>query len=132
MDKLNQFCNDNNLINPKTINFEEIQIDDKIKYFIKTINKSNWIYTLYSCQGHKNKTTPYFIFIVDNNKIKEIKTLLKNTIPENIITKDTIRINKIHTGKYYSTIATHWTTEYIDNETFYQKLNQMAEHIISK
>jgi hypothetical protein len=142
IDNLTQYCNDNRIIDPRTTNFEEIEIDEKIKHFVKTINKSNWLYTIWSCQGHlhteNTHTLPYFVFLVDNQKINQFLHLIYQTIPETKkeITKgllgtsgEEITINKNDTGEYYSLISIYWSKQLIDNENFYQKLNQMAERI---
>ncbi len=47
-DNLTKFLNEINYDDPRDTNFEEIQLDEKIKDFVITINKSNWVYTLFS------------------------------------------------------------------------------------
>jgi hypothetical protein len=84
-DNLTNFLKKIDAIDPRTINFEEIELDEQIKEFVININKSNWIYTIFSCQGHhhenKSFTNPYFVFIVDNHRIKHFLFHIYNTMP---------------------------------------------------
>lgn len=161
MDNLTKFCNKINYRDPRTTNFEEIQLDTEIKEFVININKSNWIYTLFSCQGHNEKqnshTLPYFVFIVDNNRITEFLKYIYNTVPdyhknnlnltgiaENsiILTENKTKfplaggheykINPTYKDEYYTTISVYWDTKCIDNKEFYDKLKIMAEQIVNK
>jgi len=142
MDNLTKFCNTTNLRDPRTINFEEIELDEEITFFIKTINKSNWVYTIYSCQGHHHqqnaKSLPYCIFIVDNNKIKEFLYLIYNTLPTHTFNPITpfigaheLKIAQEYKDQNYTLISTYWDDKCIENKEFYEKLNVMAEQTIT-
>ena len=141
MDNLTRFCKYTKQKDPRQITFEEIEIDTNIKYFIININKSKWIYTLHSCQGHKHNdkssSLPYMIFIVDNNKIKEFLQLLYNTIPTHKFNPITpfhgaheLKIAQEYKDEHYTLISTYWDERCIDNTEFYDKLNNMANTVL--
>ncbi len=157
-DNLTKFLNEINYDDPRDTNFEEIQLDEKIKDFVITINKSNWVYTLFSCQGHKEEnnshTLPYFVFIVENDRIQELLNHIYTTVPtynkQNLnlpgiannsimltekVTKFPLaggyefKINPTYKNEHYTIISAYWDTNCIDNQEFYDKLNQMAKDI---
>ncbi len=141
MDNLTRFCKYTKQQDPRNTNFEEIEIDTNIKYFIININKSKWIYTLHSCQGHKHNdkssSLPYMIFIVDNNKINEFLKLIYNTLPIHKFNPDMpffgaheLKISQEYKNNHYTLISTHWDENCIDNIEFYNKLNQMADNVL--
>jgi hypothetical protein len=161
-DNLTLFLKQIDATDPRTTNFEEIELDEQIKEFVINVNKSNWIYTLYSCQGHYHEnnshTLPYFVFIVENNRIKDFLLHIYNTVPtynhnniklpgiaENaiLLTENNeiiklpligghdCKINPTYSNEHYSTISIYWDEKCIDNEEFYDKLKQMAKQIIS-
>jgi hypothetical protein len=158
-DNLTNFLKEINYQDPRTINFEEIPLDEKIKDFVITINKTNWIYTLFSCQGHNEEnnshTLPYFVFIVDNNRIQEFLKHIYSTVPtyyknnlnlpgianNSIMLTDTMtkfplaggyefKINPTYQNQHYTIISVYWDTKCIDNEEFYNNLNLMAKSIL--
>jgi hypothetical protein len=158
MDNLTRFCNAINYPDPRTTNFEEIQLDEQIKEFVINVNKSNWIFTLFSCQGHNeennSQTLPYFVFIVENNRIQEFLKHIYNTVPtynkqhinlpgianNSIMLTDTptkfplaggheFKINPTYSDEHYTIISVYWDTKCIDNKEFYDKLKQTAEEI---
>ena len=62
---LSRFLDKINYPDPRNVNPKDI--DKKIRDGIVRINKSNWVWTVYSCSGHMNKFShPYIVFIVDN------------------------------------------------------------------
>ena len=157
-DNLTNFLKEINFEDPRKTNFEEIELDDKIKEFVITINKSNWIYTLFSCQGHhhenKSETLPYFVFIVDNNRIQDFLKHIYSTVPtynknylnlpgianNSIMLTETLtkfplvggyefKINPTYSNEFYSIISVYWDTKCIDNDEFYQNLIQMAKEL---
>lgn len=141
MDNLTRFCKYTKQKDPRQITFEEIEIDTNIKYFIININKSKWIYTLHSCQGHKHNdkssSLPYMIFIVDNNKIDQFLKLIYNTLPIHKFNPDMpffgaheLKISQEYKNNHYTLISTHWDENCIDNIEFYNKLNQMADNVL--
>lgn len=157
-DNLTTFLNQINYQDPRKTNFDEISLDDKIKNFVIKINKSNWIYTLFSCQGHNeennSQTLPYFVFIVENNRIQEFLKHIYNTVPSyhknflnlpeiasnSIMLTQTMtkfplaggyefRINPTYKNDYYTIISIYWDSNCIDNQEFYDNLNKMADDI---
>ena len=163
MDNLTKFCNEIDYNDPRNTNLEEIELDTNIKEFVININKSNWIYTLFSCQGHKEEknshTLPYFVFIVENNRINEFLQHIYNTTPtykvttynlpeiasNNIFLSETnnnkilyplagkyeFKINPAYSNQHYTVISVYWDTNCIDNQEFYDKLKLMANDVIS-
>jgi hypothetical protein len=73
---------------PRNFNFSHKTIDIKLRNLLTKINKSDWCWTLYSCQGHKYKdgakTLPYFVFIVRNEKKNMFLDLLLKTIDNDV------------------------------------------------
>ena len=73
---------------PRCFNFSQKIIDIKLRNLLTKINKSDWCWTLYSCQGHKHKngaqTLPYFVFVVRNEKRNMFLDLLLKTIDDNV------------------------------------------------
>lgn len=135
IDNLSIFCNKFNIKDPRTNNFEEIELDSKIEYFVKTINKSNWLYTTMSCQGHFHEngyTMPYFSFIVDKDKLKEFLYMISETLP---LTSDLFELTyyfQISNGpsdSHYAFLSVYWCKNCIDNDEFYNNLNNMAHTI---
>jgi hypothetical protein len=143
--KLTKLLEEINRPDPRTIN-TNIDIDPKIKQFIKIINKSNGIYTLYSCQGHirkyKNKTrfeTPYIVWIVRKNKINIFLNELIKIIPlEKQIKQNPMFLfsNSYNTNiefdyhnKDFQIITTRFDKKCIDNQTFYDNLENMAKKL---
>ena len=79
----NQFRYDD----PRVYNFSQKTIDIKLRNLLTKINKSDWCWTLFSCQGHKHKdgsqSLPYFVFVVRNEKKNMFLDLLLKTIDNN-------------------------------------------------
>lgn len=84
---------------PDPRNVEGANIDKKIRDGILRINKSNWVWTLFSCSGHKKKSyTPYLVFIVD----KKYKGLLLEHIYDSLSLQSTYNnIFPLHGGLYF-------------------------------
>ena len=72
---------------PRIYNFSQKIIDIKLRNLLAKINKSDWCWTLFSCQGHKHKdgsqSLPYFVFVVRNEKKNMFLDLLLKTIDDN-------------------------------------------------
>ena len=160
MDNLTKFCNEIDYNDPRNTNLEEIDLDTNIKEFVININKSNWIYTLFSCQGHKEEnnshTLPYFVFIVENNRINEFLKFIYNTRPTHKVTSYNLpeissnnifliennlypitnqhqfKINPAYSNQHYTVISVYWDYNCIDNQEFYHKLKLMALDINNK
>lgn len=144
MDKLARFCKAIKRDNPKLVNFDNIDIDENIKDFIKIINKSKYIYTLYSCSGHKTKyrnkpkiSSPYFVWIVDKKKLNYFNNKIINLLPND----NTYNGQFIFSGSYkvsielnynnndYQIVTTHFDQKCTDNNLFYNNLIDMAKEI---
>lgn len=144
MDKLTKFCKLIKRDNPKNVNFDKIDIDPNIKDFIKIINKSKYIYTLYSCSGHKSKykskvktSSPYFVWIVDKKKLNYFNNKIINLLPND----NTYNAPFIFSGSYkvsvelnyhnndYQIITTHFDQKCTDNNLFYNNLIDMAKEV---
>jgi hypothetical protein len=69
MKSLSTFLKEINYSDPR--NLKDVELDRLIKKSILNINKSDWIWTLFCCQGHKysvdNYSLPYIVFVVDSN-----------------------------------------------------------------
>jgi len=69
MKNLSEFLKELEYNDPR--NLENVELDRLIKKSILNINKSDWIWTLFCCQGHKYKggdySIPYVTFIVDSD-----------------------------------------------------------------
>lgn len=69
MKTLDTFLENFNYSDPR--NLKDVKLDRLIKSSILNINKSDWIWTLFCCQGHKHKngdiSVPYIVFLVDSN-----------------------------------------------------------------
>jgi hypothetical protein len=84
--RLSRFLADINYPDPRNVNPKDI--DKKIRDGIVRINKSDWVWTVFSCSGHKNKISrPYLVFIVDNK--------YKGLLLENIYNSFSTGINNI-------------------------------------
>ena len=68
MNNLEQFLKDLNYSDPR--NLKDVPLDRLIRKSILNINKSDWIWTLFCCQGHKysskDYSLPYVVFVVDS------------------------------------------------------------------
>ncbi len=70
---------------PRLIRKNKVKIDEKIKNSILKINESNWVWTLWSCQGHLsgyNKgSLPYLVFIVKKEFLGSLLLKIYQSIP---------------------------------------------------
>jgi hypothetical protein len=112
--QLSRFLDKINYPDPRNVNPKDI--DKNIRDGIVRINKSDWVWTVFSCSGHTNKFShPYIVFIVDN-KYKGL--LLENIY--NSFYKDIDNINlPLYGGRTFEI-----STCYSDN-----KFSMLSLHI---
>ena len=71
---------------PRYLKENKIKLDSKIKDSIYKINRSNWLWTIWSCQGHltgKEKgSIPYFTFIVDKKYLSDLFMTMHACFPK--------------------------------------------------
>ncbi len=140
MNELENFCEKYQIENPKSLDFSKIKIDSKIKNIIKKINLSDWICTIYSCQGHFEKDSyisPYISFIIKNEMVKDFLFLIYNTVPKN--KQDSGRLflagaNRIEIvpeliDEHFTVITVYWSKSCIDNQEFYNLLKRFSNLI---
>jgi hypothetical protein len=64
----------------------KIKLDPKIKESIYNINNSDWLWTIWSCQGHlvgkEKDSIPYFTFIVDKNYLGRLLFQIHLSFPK--------------------------------------------------
>lgn len=117
-------------------------IDRKIRKTILKINKSNWCWTIWSCQGHLNKnydSLPYITFIVKNQDIFKLLNFIYSTLPDHNNTKFPVASNahyQVHKGyndKNFTIISVYWNSYFISKKSyknkFYQELMNLGNAI---
>lgn len=71
---------------PRKLIENKIPIDKKIKDSIIKINQTNWVWTLWSCQGHNrgvNKgSVPYLVFLVKKTHLAHLLLKIHQTSPK--------------------------------------------------
>ena len=142
-DKLSNFINK---LGSKGLHYDDPRllklncVDKKIKKTIKNINKSNWCWTLFSCQGHLRKSgdsLPYIVFVVKNENIDKFLSLLYLTLPISknkelpLHTNCYFMLSRGFSDKNFSIINLHWSLNYIENKSNHNRLISDL-HIISK
>ena len=141
MDNLAKFCKITENEDPRFVDFDSISIDPKIKEFVTKINKSNWVYTVNSCQGHIDSNNvfnmyTYFVFIVDINKIDDFLNQINKVsdieIVENINLINTFKTDARidYSDDNYMLISFYFAMSFVDNDEFYENLTKMANEII--
>jgi hypothetical protein len=127
--------------NPKKI--DKKCIDKKLRKIIRTINKSNWCYTLWSCQGHiydnESFCVPYITFILKNKYIGNFFCLLQNTLlpyKNNkfpVLGNGNLLINKGYGNNVYTIYSVYWSEDYLKNNKcrkhMFLTLKQMSRKI---
>lgn len=129
--------------NPKKLN--KNHIDKKLRKSIHNINKSNWCYTIWSCQGHihddNSKSNPYITFIVKNEHIGVFFSYVQTTLMPYknkkfpILGNGNLLINKGYGNNKYTTFSVYWSLDYLEEKTFryhfLRSLNQVSRKIKS-
>ena len=71
---------------PRYLKENKIKLDSKIKDSIYKINRSNWLWTIWSCQGHllgrEKGSIPYFTFIVDKKYLDRLFYIIHLSFPK--------------------------------------------------
>lgn len=129
-------------INPKKVKSENI--DTKLKSAIININKSNWCYTLWSCQGHqyeKSHSVPYITFLVKNKHIGIFFDLIQTTLMPYgnksypILGNGQLLIDKGYGNNTFTTFSVYWSEHYLKNKKFrkymFRSLNYVSRKIRS-
>lgn len=119
------------------------EIDPKIRKVIKSINRSNWCWTVWSCQGHIYEngsiTQPYLTFILKNNKVDKFLNLIYQTLPIYksrefpVASIYNLQIHRGYNDKFFSMISIYWSSSFItsheDNFNFYSDLKYLGKQI---
>lgn len=142
LSKLNSNNNHIPFSDPRKLNFNNQFIDKKIKFFLSTINKSDYCWTLFSCQGHNHKdgskSLPYFVFIVKNEFLGQFFRLIYDTIPKSENTNFPLlgysyNVSVGFSDEKFSIISIHWSMQFLESRgilnTLHQKLDVMGSTI---
>lgn len=129
MNKFQEFLQKINFSDPSIYDFDsDEKVDKNILQVLKNINKSSWCWTLFSCEGHivseGAKTLPYFVFVVEKDKIKDLLIILFNTLsPKTNAINDFPLINSADimlswgfTDDYYAIVSAHWPCYFLEPE----------------
>ena len=116
-------------------------IDKKVRGTIKSINSSNIVWTLWSCQGHRDKkgsTLPYITFVVKNSHIKDFLDLIFLSLPKYnskifpVTPNYYFTINRGYSNKKFTIISIHWCANYLNkikNVNLYSDLSFISKEI---
>lgn len=113
-------------------------VDKKIRKSIKNINSSNKVWTLWSCQGHHDKTEttlPYVTFVVDNLFVKDFFNLIFISLPKYknkqfpVTPNHYLTVNRGFSNKYYTIISIHWSSSFVNKNKFYSDLLTISKKI---
>ncbi len=113
--RLSRFLASINYSDPRYVKPKDI--DKNIREGIIRINKSDWVWTVFSCSGHKNKPYhPYLVFIVDNKYKGLLLENIYNSFSTNVHSTSFPlcggRTFEIHTGyndDNFTMITLHFT-----------------------
>jgi len=135
---LSDFLNKIDSQDPRLFDFSQKIIDVKLRKVLSKINKSDWCWTLFSCQGHSHKdksySLPYFVFIVRNEDKTKLISLLLETVKDNFLSlnlplynPDSINISCGYHDQNFSIISAHWSLSYLTKSGKLKKLHQSFE-----
>jgi len=127
---------------PRTLDLK--LIDFKIRNAVEKINKSNWCWTLWSCQGHPKKnggmSNPYFVFIVRSSRLNNLLEYLMNTLDKDCSLRFPVHnsysmdLSWGYSNEFFSIISVHWCFKYVKQSGMLKKLhtniNEMSEKIL--
>jgi hypothetical protein len=109
-------------------------IDKKLRKTIYNINKSNWAWTIWSCQGHKYKnkecSLPYLIFIVRNEYISHLSELLLETVDTHndkcfpVISSSYLQISKGYSDRNFTILSCYWSLNHIEEDDMMKRLHK--------
>jgi len=130
---------------PRTLDLKKTKLDSKIKNAVQKINSSSWVWTLFSCQGHKYKSKatslPYFVFIVRNQYKAKFLELIHDTLPSNEcnrypITGHSVEINCGMRDDKFTVITVWWCSAFVSKSSLLQQLHKnidiMSERILEQ
>jgi hypothetical protein len=73
-------------LDPRKLVENKIPIDKKIKDSVLKINQTNWVWTLWSCQGHNRGANKgclsYYVFVVKKKYLSVLLEKIYNTSPK--------------------------------------------------
>jgi hypothetical protein len=128
---------------PRKQNFDTNLIDTKLRKVLSNINKSSWCWTLFSCQGHKHKkgvkSVPYIVFIVKNNYISKLLSILHNTLTyshckEFPLLGTSIEISSGFHDENFTVITVYWSVQFLANydtlKQLHNRMEKMSEVIL--
>ena len=114
-------------------NIDYLQIDKKLRKTIYNINKSNWCWTIWSCQGHifddRDDILPYISFIVDNRYVSLFLTEIIKTLPfysikdYPVASNAQLSIVKGYSDKNFTIFSVYWSSDFIDDNNKYKYLH---------
>jgi len=133
-DNLSKFCFDLCIEDPRKIDFTKVELDSKIRNFVIECNKSDYLFTIFSCQGHYHDngfSSTYFSFIVDNlyesqlimgayDVCRGCFDLGNKSSP--LSGGYDVMFSKSYVGMFYSIVSIYWGKKCIDNDRFYSNL----------
>jgi tRNA(Phe) wybutosine-synthesizing methylase Tyw3 len=144
-EKMNSSENSSRYTDPRTLNLKKIKIDSKIRKAVEKINSSSWVWTLFSCQGHKYKynatTLPYFVFIVRNQYKAKFLELIHDTLPSNDhdrypLTGHSVDINCGMRDEQFTVITVYWCSAFVIQSSLLQQLHKnidmMSERMLEQ
>lgn len=127
---------------PRKLIENKVPLDKKIKNSVLKINNSNWVWTLWSCQGHNrgvNKgSVPYLVFIVEKKNLGNLLTLIHNSTPKIATTEFPCyngsfcyEISPGFEDEKYCIISLHYSLAYgtLKLNLIQQSMNTLAESI---
>ena len=143
--ELDRFLEKIKYSDPRCVNFNEKCIDIKLRNLLSKINKSNWCWTLFSCQGHKHKdksySLPYFVFVVRNEHKAKLVNLIVDTLKDNFKSSElpiyspySLEISYGYHDDNFSIISVHWSLSHFQKrgklKELHTKLEALADCIL--
>ena len=141
-DNLSKFCIACGIEDPRMIDLCVVDLDSKIRNFVLECNKSGWLFTLNSCQGHFHShdnsfSSPYFTFIVDNLYETEIIKMAYEVCRGCFVLDSSsivyggydVMFSKNYRSEFYSVISVYWGKDCIENDKFYSNLFLLLEGV---
>lgn len=133
-----EFLNKIEFEDPRLFNFSQKSIDVKLRNVLSKINKSEWCWTLFSCQGHSHKdksySLPYFIFIVKNENKSKLIDLIVDTVKDHsfslkfpIYNPYSLEISYGYNDESFSIISVHWSISHLRKRGKLKELHQKFE-----
>ena len=144
-EKLNNSVGSGRYDDPRTINLKKIKIDSKVRNAVEKINCSSWVWTIFSCQGHKYKysatTLPYFVFIVKNEHKAKFLEIIFDTLPSNNNDKfplmgHSLEIQCGMKDELFTVVTVYWSSAFVNSSPLLKQLHKnidtMSDRILEQ